>query len=137
MVVIHIAILILTGLAIVYSDHLGWQYFRGTKQTLDPVLVHRLHYGVWVGLIGMILTGVIMVAPGFSYYAAQSYFWVKMGFVALLVVNSIAITFLIGVATKVPYASLTLNQKVPLIISGGLSTLGWLGALLTALIYFG
>lgn len=137
MVVVHLAILILTGLAIVYSDHLGWQYFRGTKQTLNSVVVRRLHYTVWAGLLGMILTGVTMVSPGFSYYAAQSYFWVKMGFVALLVLNSVAITFLIGIATRVPYASLTLGQKVPLIVSGGLSTLGWVGALLTALIYFG
>lgn len=137
MLVVHLVVLVCTGLVVLYSDHLGWQYFRGTKHTLDSTLIHRLHYTVWAGLIGMIVTGIVMVAPGFSYYAAQPYFWVKMGFVGLLVVNSVAITFLMQVATTTPYASLTQKQRLPLMISGALSTVGWVGAVVTALLYFG
>lgn len=134
---VHLGILLCTALVILYTDHLGWQYFRGTKQTLDSRLVGRLHVAVWVGLCGMILTGAYMALPAFSVLMAQPLFAAKMGFVALLVVNAWFIGSLITVATTTPYASLTQKQKTPLVLSGVLSSLGWVGAVTCAFLLFG
>ena len=134
---VHLAILGVTVLTILYSDHLGWQYFRGIKQTLDARIVWRLHYAVWAGLVGMIVTGLMMSWSALSYLITEPVFLLKMGFVAVLVINSLAITTLIGVATTTPYAALTQKQKAPFILNGALSTIGWVGAILAAVIFFG
>ncbi len=134
---VHLGILLYTALVILYTDHLGWQYFRGTKQTLDSRLVGRLHVAVWAGLIGMILSGAYMAWPAFSILLVQPLFIAKMGFVALLVVNAWFIGSLISVATTTPYASLTTKQKTPLMVSGALSTISWISAAVTAVLLFG
>ena len=136
-VTLHLTILAVTALVILYADHVAFSYFRGTRPVLDARLVWRLHTAVWVGLIGMIGTGVWMAYPGLSVLLAYPPFLIKMGFVGVLVLNSLFITSLIGVATTTPYAQLTLRQKAPLILSGALSTIGWLGAATMGFYIFG
>lgn len=137
MLVVHLSILVCTVLVILYTDHLGFQYFRGIQRTLNPALVYRLHYTVWMGLVGMIATGASMAAPALGVLVEQPLFVAKMLFVVVLVLNALFIGFLIPVATRVPYVELSFTQKAPLIISGALSTLSWCGAVVSALLLFG
>ncbi len=125
---VHLAVLALTVVEIVWADHLGFQYFRGTESVLPLKLVKRLHYAVWVGLIGMIITGGIMAVGDWEDLATEPAFFVKMFFVAVLVVNSFFIATLMRKATEVPFAALTPSDKTKLFISGGASTLAWVSA---------
>lgn len=137
MLTVHLIMLVCTVAVILYTDHLGFQYFRGIQRTLNPALVFRLHYVVWAGLLGMIATGAYMAYPAIDVLLAQPLFIAKMVFVLLLIINATAIGFLISVATRVPYSELTLVQKAPLLLSGAVSSLSWAGAVLVALFFFG
>lgn len=125
---VHLGILLVTAIGILWADHLGFQYFRGQRVTLPAVLVTRLHYAVLVGLVGMLTTGATMAFDRWTYLSVQPVFWLKMGFVAVLVVNSFFIGALMRLATTTSFASLTISQKSRLLASGALSGLGWVGA---------
>jgi hypothetical protein len=125
---VHLAILACTAVAILWADHMGFQYFRGTKQVLPLATVKRLHYAVWAGLIGMLVTGGIMASDRLTYLLAEPAFLAKMFFVGVLVVNSFFIATLLRKATEVPFVSLAQSDKVKLCISGGASTIAWVSA---------
>lgn len=127
---IHLAILAATALVILYSDHQGYLYFRGKKPVLRENFIRWSHRLVWIGLVGMVLTGVSMVIPQWEYFLADPVFYVKMGMVAVLAVNAIAIGTLSPVATTTPFAALPREQRNTLIFSGTLSALGWISAAL-------
>lgn len=125
---IHLLALAVTALMILYSDHEGFSYFRGKKQTLSPRFVELSHRCVWIGLATMIATGVVMVLPEWEYYLADPVFYLKMGIVAVLVVNAFAIGTLSRLATLRPFADLSLDERRTLVISGALSAAGWVSA---------
>ncbi len=128
MVEVHLGVLAVTAIAILYADHLGFQYFRGTKELLSRTTVSRLHYTVWVGLLAMIITGGIMAFDRWGYLSTQPVFWLKLGFVGVLVLNSLFITSLMHRASEVPFASLGSTERAMLLISGALSGISWVGA---------
>lgn len=132
---LHVLILLVTLGAILWSDHEGLAYMRGTKSTLNPVHVRRLHYAVWAGLIGMIITGIRMVAPAWGFYSTDSVFWAKMFFVGVLILNSLFIHSIMHVATTTPFAQLTPGQKTKLVASGATSAAGWLGAIIIGMFF--
>jgi hypothetical protein len=132
---LHVTILLATVVAILWSDHMGLAYMRGTTQTLNPIAVRRLHYAVWAGLIGMIITGIIMVAPAWGFFATDPVFWTKMFFVGVLVLNSFFIHSVMHVATTTPFAQLTNGQKTKLVASGAASAIGWLGAIIIGMFF--
>lgn len=125
---VHLAVLLITAVGILWADHLGFQYFRGQRQTLPALLITRLHYAVAVGLLGMILTGGTMAYDRWSYLATQPVFFLKLFFVAVLVLNALFITSLMRKATVTPFALLTVRDRAVLLVSGAASGLGWLGA---------
>ena len=127
-VAIHLLTLGLTALVIVYSDHQGFLYFRGKKQTLSKSFLKWSHHLVWTGLILMIVTGVVLTIPQWEYRLTQGAFYIKMAFVATLVVNAFAIGTLSKLAGRTPFASLQKEQKRTLLISGGVSSVCWIGA---------
>ena len=137
LVSLHIGILILTGIAVVYSDHEAWLYIRGRKQTLDEKLIKRLHILVWIGLLGMIVTGVFLVLPGWQYYLSLPGFLVKMVFVGILLGNSFVISSLKSLAFTTPFGELPPARKRHLFVSGAASVIGWVGATLAAIIFLG
>jgi hypothetical protein len=51
-----------------------------------------------------------------------------MFFVAVLVVNSFYIGHVAHVAAEKPFALLTSREKLSLMVSGGASAMGWIGA---------
>ncbi len=128
LVSLHVFVLFLSALIIVYSDYEGFSYFRGKKKTLSLVFLTWSHRLVWTGLIVMIVTGVLLVIPSWEYRLGQPAFYVKMGFVLVLVVNAFAIGTLSKVAGKTPFAQLLPEQKKTLLLSGFLSSVCWVGA---------
>lgn len=125
---IHLMILGATALAILIADHDGVWYMLGKKQTLSLRRIMFLHRAVGVGLLGMIATGALMVGPYLLYFLKEEGFLLKMFFVAVLVVNSFYIGHIAHVAAERPFALLTPREKLSLMISGGASAMGWIGA---------
>lgn len=131
----HGIIASILAIAIIYTDHHGWQYFRGTRQTLSVSFVTWSHRLIWVGLLLMISTGVLLAIPRYEYLLGEAAFYVKMGFVAVLIVNAFAIGGLSKVATTTPYAALPTETKRTLLTSGMLSGMGWVCAALIGLFF--
>jgi hypothetical protein len=132
---IHLTVLLATALVILYSDHQGFEYVRGKKETLSRRTVTRSHRLVWLGLVLMIGTGIAMVLPAWEYWLSNPTFYVKMGFVLTLVINGLFIGKLSHTATERPFASLTREEKTVLLVSGVLSGAGWLGAATVGLFF--
>lgn len=134
MVLIHISILLVTAYFIIRADHAAFQWIRGSVQTLDMQRMARYHIAVALGLLGMIITGSLMVNAGASRFGIEVFtsnpaFLIKMFFVSVLVINAFVISFLMKGVRGVAYSALTTKQKIPLMISGAVSTIAWLGAL--------
>lgn len=125
---IHLTTLALSAIVILYSDHMGFAYFRGTRTTLPLSFVTWSHRLVWAGLIGMILSGFFLVLPAWEYYLAEPVFFVKMGFVLTLIVNAFFIGKLSVLTTERAFAELPPELRKTLLVSGALSGIGWVGA---------
>jgi hypothetical protein len=125
---VHLTTLAITAIMILYSDHQGYLYFRGKKETLSLWFVTWSHRIVWSGLIGMILSGFFLVLPGWNYYLEYPLFYVKMGFVLVLCVNGLAIGKLSQLTTERAFHELPPELKKTLLVSGALSFSGWVGA---------
>jgi hypothetical protein len=132
---IHLTTLAITAIAILYADHLGFQYMRGTRQYLDhsrTVLLHRI---VWTGLIGMMISGLFLLMPQWEFLKDDPVFQLKMAFVAVLVLNAFAIGKLSKITSEQSFAGLPSHMKMVLLISGGLSFMGWVGAFIIGYFY--
>jgi hypothetical protein len=130
---IHVGILTLTLICIVWADIYASMWLHGKKQTLNGVVVDRLHTAVTIGLTGMIVTGITLFWPLREYLVSQSdAFFVKMFFAFALVVNSFVIEKYMNVATTRSFKEVSVRQKVILFVSGGISSLSWVGAIIAA-----
>jgi hypothetical protein len=85
----------------------------------------------------MIATGLYMAWPALPTLLTLPLFQLKMGFVVALAINALCIGFFIKTATTTPYGALSMQQKAPLLISGAVSTLSWIGAITAAILFFG
>jgi hypothetical protein len=137
MTALHLLALFLSLVVIVMADSEGFAWMRGKKQTLDPKRMHHTHLLMWAGLLALILTGIVLFLPRWDYLIYQPLFIMKMLFVAVLLVNAILIGRLIDIALTRSYASLSWNEKLPLLVSGGVSAFSWAGAIVLALLQFG
>lgn len=133
LVPVHLLVLVITIWNIARADHAALLWIRGKVATLEVTLVKTYHTRVWVGLFLMIISGIFLAWPMKEYLLTRPQFFIKMGFVVALVINSFVIGALQKVATTRTYSSLTTLQKLPLFISGGVSTLSWIGAALGGL----
>lgn len=129
---LHILSLVYAAWNILHADHMGFNWMRGKVEKLDTLTVAKYHRGTWVGLILAIITGILAFLSVRSEIIYPQ-FYVKIGFVSVIVINS----FLIGSLSKIPtrktFDSLSKKEKLPLILSGGFSFLSWGGALIMAL----
>ncbi len=136
MILVHLTILFITGFFIVVSDYAAFKWVTGKVQTLNLVSLKRNHWAVGIGLTLMILTGSFMAFGGSGDRMAELFanpaFWVKMSFVALLIINSFVIGAHLKTPAERPFASLTAKEKWPLYISGAVSTFAWVGAIVCA-----
>jgi hypothetical protein len=124
----HGFIFVVTAAVILYADHRGFNYFRGSESTLPKKFLVWSHRLVWAGLLLMITTGVLLTLPAWEYRLSQPMFFVKMSFVLILIMNAVAIGKLSQKAATVPFVNLTKEEQTTLLVSGGLSALGWVAA---------
>jgi nitrate reductase gamma subunit len=131
---VHIATIIALVCVILYTDHLGLMWMLGKKEVLNAKRVTLLHTLVWAGLLLMLASGFTMFLSYKDFLLFEPVFYVKALFVVTLVVNAFFIGTFMRAATERSFATLTRNEKVPLVISGAISTIGWIGAITCGLI---
>jgi hypothetical protein len=125
---LHLTTLALTATVILYSDHQGFMYFRGKRETLSLSFVTWSHRIVWTGLIGMILTGFFLVLPGWDYYVVYPPFLLKIAFVLVLCIDGYAIGKFSRLTTERAFHELPPELKKTLLVSGAFSFTGWVGS---------
>ncbi len=118
---------------IIHADHLAFNWIRGKVATLPKEKVQKYHRNTWMGLGGMILTGFLLFWPMREFLLGRPQFYAKMAFVVTLVANGFVIGHLQKIALLKSFKQLTFKEKIPLFISGGVSTLAWIGAALGGL----
>ena len=133
LIYIHLGTFALLVPLILFADHQGFEWLTGHKETLHPKTIGFVHNLTGAGLALMILSGLFLAWPIRDALFTNTAFLVKMGFVLLLIVNSYFIGKLMHTATERPFKSLSDSEKLPLFISGALSTIGWAGAFIAAL----
>jgi hypothetical protein len=125
---VHLAILAFVAWTVVHADHMAFSWIRGKVAHLDEAKVKRLHRHTWYGLLGMIVTGILMFIPLREFLLTRPQFYAKMAFVLGLVINGFVIGRLQKVAFNKTFKELTAREKIPLFISGAVSTLCWVFA---------
>lgn len=132
---LHLLALAFSAIVILYSDHEAFKYFTGKKALLSETFIQRSHALAWVGLSLMIVTGILLTLPAWTYRLQDPTFYVKMGMVLVLVWNGFAIGKLAKVASERPFKELTTGEQRTLMISGALSACGWVGAALIGFLF--
>lgn len=133
---VHIGSLCLAGLGIVVADHAAFQWLTHKRDVVTKRELTFSHWTVATGLSGLVLSGLFLFWPMRDYLLTQPLFWLKMAFVAALIVNSFFIEYLMHTASHTPWRKLSFGERAPFILSGAISTLSWLGAFLVAITIF-
>lgn len=125
----HITTFMANILLVIIADVHGFLWVLGKKETLPRTLMHWLHHLLTLGLTISILTGAYLFFANLDYFSAVIVpaFYVKVCLVMMLVINAFVISKHMDVATERPFKSLTKAEKIPLFISGAVSTIGWVG----------
>lgn len=123
---LHFLVLGFTAWNVILADHIGFRWIRGKEKTLNAALVKKYHHRVWAGLMLMIFTGFLLFWPLRELLLTRTQFYVKMSFVEILAINSFIIGYLQEIAITKTYTSLTVKEKLPLFVSGAVSTLCWI-----------
>lgn len=133
---IHVGSLCIAIFGIFLADKSAFAWLRGVRETLNERDIFVAHWIVTTGLCGLILSGLYLFWPLRAYLVGQPLFWLKMSFVLALVINSFFIDNLMHRAVQRSYASLSPRERRPLLISGAVSTICWIGAVAAALFLF-
>ncbi len=129
---VHLGTLGLVALLVLYADHQAFSWVMGHKEKLDGKAISMVHYLTLAALTVMIISGAAMAFPLKEYLLTVPAFFIKMGFVLALVINSFFIGKLLHTAVNHSYKSLAFSEKLPLFISGAVSGISWLGAVIAA-----
>ena len=130
---IHLITLGTVAVYIFISEKQGFAWIRGTKYTLDPTLLKKYHTYIFIGLAGMIMSGLVLFWPERHVLLTTPAFIIKMICVLALIINAFAIESLMGIPTTRPYLSITQREKMRLFTSGTISLMSWIGAGVSAL----
>jgi cytochrome bd-type quinol oxidase subunit 2 len=122
-------LLITLGLA--YKE--GYEWLRGTQEKLNEKRVTKLHHRAWLGIVLMLMTGFAAFWGHHAEFLAKWQFHAKMGFIMLVIVNCLVITFIKKNASLHSFKNLPTSKKVPIILSATIATIGWVGILFMAL----
>lgn len=129
---IHVGAFFITIVAVIIADSSALAWMLGRKKLLEKKTLHLLHNIVNFGLLVIVVTGVLMFIPLQDYLLEVPVFMGKMVFVLALIINSFVIGKHVNLPTTRSYASLSKSEKIPLLISGAVSTMSWLGAFILA-----
>ena len=119
-------------LLVVISDAHGFLWMRGKLTVLPARRMKRLHQAIGVGLTVSVLTGAYLASTELAYLLTVPAFYAKLVFVAALVANAFVIGRHLTIATTTPYDGVAKDTKRTLVISGAVSTIGWIGAFIAA-----
>lgn len=133
---LHLFSLGFSFVSIALANHEAFRWLRGKTPLLELSKIRRYHYLVLLGLTLMIVTGFFLFWPAKDFLITRPPFWAKMTLVLTLIINSFFIGSLLPVATTRPFASLSKKEKIPLFVSGGISAIGWIGAVIFATMLF-
>lgn len=125
---LHILSLLFIAWNVLHADHMGLNWIRGKVSKLDKDIIEKYHYRTWAGLLMMIITGLALFWPMKDFLLTLPQFYIKMAFVFTIFCNSFAIGILSKTSTTKEYSSLSMKEKIPLMISGAVSVISWLGA---------
>ncbi len=125
---IHVFSVTLTLLLVIIADAHGALWLFGKMHTLPQKRMSYLHTAIWIGLIITIIAGALMFSTYPAYLLSLTAFRLKILFIVMLVVNAIFIGKHMRLAQEQPFSSLSKNEKLILIVSGIISTTGWIGA---------
>jgi hypothetical protein len=132
MIIFHILSLCFVAWTIFLSEREALAWFREEKETLDKEKLQKYHRRMWVGLVFMIATGSVLFWPDRDILPSIHAFQLKMFFVFCLLLNAFVLGKLMPIAAARSYKSLSRKEKMPLMVSGGISLLCWLGAFISA-----
>lgn len=127
---VHLLSLSIAILGIAMADKQAFSWMTGKAETLPKQPLHLIHNIVWLGLIGLITSGAIMAYPMIDYLIKDPAFIVKMMFVGILITNGFLISSLMKIAHQRSFASLETNERMPLFLSGAVSTISWSAAII-------
>ena len=134
MTLFHVGAIVLTVLFVLYADEQGVQWLLGKKKTLDKRRIEILHAIVGVGISLVILTGGLIAIPRLEYLLTNTTFLIKMCFVGVLVINAFFIGTLARTASEKSFRELPQKERIPVLLSGALSGMGWVGALVCGIL---
>ncbi|MEY2701542.1 MAG: hypothetical protein RLY43_162 [Bacteroidota bacterium] len=127
---LHLIAMFLTMTVVAYADHMGFKYFTGKSQTLDLKKVKLAHNLVFIGIGLLVVTGIIITIPMWTYMFVNPFFYTKLAFVLTLVLNGLFIGKLMTKATNTPFALLDKEEKRVLLVSGAVSGISWVATIL-------
>ena len=134
---VHLASFAVAVGGVLYADKVGFSWFLGKVETISPRTLRTLHNVMSLSLAFLILSGLYLFWPEREYLLRQTLFFIKMGLVAALVINSFVIDNLMDVASQLPFKWIPAGQKAVLFASGAFSFACWAGSGITALLLFG
>jgi cytochrome bd-type quinol oxidase subunit 2 len=125
---IHITAVFVTLMLVIVSDVHGLLWMLGKTEVLEKKRMTLLHRGVWIGLLCVMAAGFSMFISYPEYLLSLPAFQFKIVFIAMLIINAFFIGKHLRIAHEKTFASLTSKEKALLLVSGAVSTLGWIGA---------
>ncbi len=128
---IHLIFVAFSFFWIIRSDFSGLLWILGKKEKLEIEKLEKFHKYVWIGLLGLIATGIFLVLQK-SYLLEDFNFRLKMFFVFVLFVNSFFIGNKMKLASENSFKDLSLQNKVLIFIFGAISTISWISAFVLA-----
>lgn len=129
LIAIHVGTIFFIAALILWADYSAFAWIRGKVPVLERKRIFLIHTLVWCGLIIMIISGGLLFYPYRDFLATLITFRIKMLFVAALVLNSFYIGNILPIAAQKPFAALTRTQKIKLGVSGVVSLVSWIGAI--------
>ena len=130
---VHLTTVSVLITTVVVTDLLGLSWLLGKRETLPLRVMQTLHRVVWTGLLIMILSGGTMFLSYREYLLSVPAFYVKIAFILTLVINAFFIGRHLAIASERAYSSLARAERIPLLISGGVSAIAWIGIISAAL----
>ena len=133
MILVHIGAMVAALILVLFADKQAFAWMRGKKQTLNQNTMHVLHRLTWGALALLGVSGALLLWPR-MYLLEEPLFLIKLLFVGVLFTNAVLIGRLMPIALQRSYTSLTAKGKLPLFVSGALSSGSWLA--IVAIAYY-
>lgn len=129
---IHVGSFLVNLGMVIVADGYGARWVLGQVETLHAPFMRWLHRLISVGLGVSIISGALLFSTVSDYLLTVPAFYTKLAFVAALVINAWFIGRHMEVATRTPFRSLARSERIPLYVSGVVSTASWIGVVVAA-----